>query len=66
MLNERAYLGGSGRLRLAQLSSKLTSAFADKDWFIRGKYSSFALQAVADIHLYSDLDEENNNHGTND
>lgn len=47
-----------------QLSSKLGRAFTDKDWFIRGKYSSFALQAVADIHLYSDLNEENNSHGT--
>lgn len=46
------------------LVAKLSKAFAKRDWFIRGKYSSFGLQAVADIHLYSEFDEENNNHGT--
>lgn len=46
------------------LDSKISKAFTNRDWFIRGNYSAFGLQAVADIHLYSEFDEENNSHGT--
>lgn len=48
----------------AQLAPKLKKAFAKRDWFLRGKYTSLELQPVADIHLYSTLNEENENHGT--
>lgn len=47
-----------------KLAAKAETAFNHRDWFIKGKYSRFDLQPVADIHLYSKLDEENDNHGT--
>ena len=48
----------------AQLTQKLKKAFSRRDWFLRGKYTSLELQSVKDIHLYSTLNEENDNHGT--
>jgi putative ABC transport system permease protein len=48
----------------AQLTLKFKKAFSMRDWFLRGKYTSLELQPVKDIHLYSTLNEENDNHGT--
>ena len=58
------YLRIKDNVTPAQLNLKLKKAFSKRDWFLRGKYTSLELQSVKDIHLYSTLNEENDNHGT--